>query len=127
YDTLGSTRRTYHCRETGATRATRSTLHLPPISFWQLSIYGFMRKVNLRNVDSAIDDPDASTWSHPTLNRHSPPEGMLRNGVKQNGIASLSVIHKFAKESSSHIGDLSNAVIEAYIWEVLGSGSCWYQ
>lgn len=25
-------------------------------------IYGFMRKVNLRNVDPAIDDPDASTW-----------------------------------------------------------------
>ncbi|KAI0317000.1 HSF-type DNA-binding-domain-containing protein [Amylostereum chailletii] len=38
----------------------------------QLNIYGFMRKVNLRNVDPAIDDPDASTWSHPTLNRHSP-------------------------------------------------------
>ncbi|KAG8765137.1 hypothetical protein FRC12_007668 [Ceratobasidium sp. 428] len=33
-----------------------------------------MRKVNLRNVDPAIDDPDASTWSHPTLNRNSPPE-----------------------------------------------------
>ncbi|KLO12816.1 hypothetical protein SCHPADRAFT_828865 [Schizopora paradoxa] len=40
----------------------------------QLNIYGFMRKVNLRNVDPAIDDPDASTWSHPTLNRHSPQE-----------------------------------------------------
>ncbi|KZW03877.1 hypothetical protein EXIGLDRAFT_715925 [Exidia glandulosa HHB12029] len=40
----------------------------------QLNIYGFMRKVNLRNVDPSIDDPDASTWSHPTLNRHSPPE-----------------------------------------------------
>ncbi|KAG6880292.1 hypothetical protein C0992_000069 [Termitomyces sp. T32_za158] len=40
----------------------------------QLNIYGFMRKVNLRNVDPAIDDPDASTWSHPTLNRHSPPD-----------------------------------------------------
>ncbi|THH33791.1 hypothetical protein EUX98_g407 [Antrodiella citrinella] len=40
----------------------------------QLNIYGFMRKVNLRNVDPAIDDPDASTWSHPTLNRHSAPE-----------------------------------------------------
>ncbi|KAF9516180.1 hypothetical protein BS47DRAFT_696059 [Hydnum rufescens UP504] len=40
----------------------------------QLNIYGFMRKVNLRNVDPAIDDPDASTWSHPTLSRHSPPE-----------------------------------------------------
>ncbi|THH10250.1 hypothetical protein EW146_g8435 [Bondarzewia mesenterica] len=40
----------------------------------QLNIYGFMRKVNLRNVDPAIDDPDASTWSHPTLNRHSSPE-----------------------------------------------------
>ncbi|KAG8895617.1 hypothetical protein FRB99_000425 [Tulasnella sp. 403] len=40
----------------------------------QLNIYGFMRKVNLRNVDPAIDDPDASTWSHPTLNRFSPPE-----------------------------------------------------
>ncbi|KAI0684172.1 HSF-type DNA-binding-domain-containing protein [Cytidiella melzeri] len=40
----------------------------------QLNIYGFMRKVNLRNVDPAIDDPDASTWSHPTLNRQSPPE-----------------------------------------------------
>jgi hypothetical protein len=33
-----------------------------------------MRKVNLRNVDPAIDDPDASTWSHPTLNRNSQPE-----------------------------------------------------
>lgn len=48
-----------------------------------------MRKVNLRNVDPAIDDPDASTWcmsiafppaitdlfaAHPTLNRNSPPE-----------------------------------------------------
>ncbi|KIO33911.1 hypothetical protein M407DRAFT_3685 [Tulasnella calospora MUT 4182] len=40
----------------------------------QLNIYGFMRKVNLRNVDPAIDDPDASTWSHPTLTRNSPPE-----------------------------------------------------
>jgi hypothetical protein len=40
----------------------------------QLNIYGFMRKVNLRNVDPAIDDPDASTWSHPTLNRYSSPE-----------------------------------------------------
>jgi hypothetical protein len=40
----------------------------------QLNIYGFMRKVNLRNVDPAIDDPDASTWSHPTLNRHSSPD-----------------------------------------------------
>lgn len=33
-----------------------------------------MRKVNLRNVDPAIDDPDASTWSHPTLNRNSSPD-----------------------------------------------------
>ncbi|KAG8759412.1 hypothetical protein FRC14_005986 [Serendipita sp. 396] len=40
----------------------------------QLNIYGFMRKVNLRNIDSTIDDPDASTWSHPTLRRNSPPE-----------------------------------------------------
>lgn len=40
----------------------------------QLNIYGFMRKVNLRNVNPAIDDPDASTWSHPTLNRRSPPD-----------------------------------------------------
>lgn len=32
----------------------------------QIKIYGFMRKVNLRNVDPAIDDPDASTWC--TLN-----------------------------------------------------------
>ena len=31
-----------------------------------IQIYGFMRKVNLRNVDPAIDDPDASTWcKHP--------------------------------------------------------------
>ena len=30
--------------------------------FHTLQIYGFMRKVNLRNVDPAIDDPDASTW-----------------------------------------------------------------
>ncbi|KAI0044651.1 hypothetical protein FA95DRAFT_226397 [Auriscalpium vulgare] len=40
----------------------------------QLNIYGFMCKVNLRSLDPAIDDPDASTWSHPTLRRHSPPE-----------------------------------------------------
>jgi hypothetical protein len=50
-----------------------------------------MRKVNLRNIDSTIDDPDASTWctlcsaqlqfgmklillllAHPTLRRNSP-------------------------------------------------------
>ncbi|PVG04160.1 hypothetical protein CPB86DRAFT_693757 [Serendipita vermifera] len=40
----------------------------------QLNIYGFMRKVNLRNIDSTIDDPDASTWSHPTLRRNSPAD-----------------------------------------------------
>ena len=26
-----------------------------------------MRKVNLRNVDPAIDDPDASTWCELTI------------------------------------------------------------
>jgi hypothetical protein len=39
-----------------------------------------MRKVNLRNVDPAIDDPDASTWCqfsfqlcrHRLTNRYSP-------------------------------------------------------
>ncbi|KAJ7911152.1 hypothetical protein B0H13DRAFT_2483260 [Mycena leptocephala] len=31
----------------------------------QLNIYGFMRKVNPRNADPAVDDPDASTWSTP--------------------------------------------------------------
>ncbi|KAJ7910568.1 hypothetical protein B0H13DRAFT_2486472 [Mycena leptocephala] len=40
----------------------------------QLNIYGLMRKVNPRNANPAVDDPDASTWSHPTLNQHSPPE-----------------------------------------------------
>nr|VWO96442.1 SKN7 [Ganoderma boninense] len=40
----------------------------------QLNMYDFMRKVNLRNVDPAIDDPDASTLSHPIPSRHSPPE-----------------------------------------------------
>lgn len=37
---------------------------LPPCFhiFASAQIYGFMRKVNLRNVDPAIDDPDASTW-----------------------------------------------------------------
>lgn len=44
-----------------------SRLHLHPESdsfvIVRVSqIYGFMRKVNLRNVDPAIDDPDASTW-----------------------------------------------------------------
>lgn len=38
-----------------------------------VQIYGFMRKVNLRNVDPAIDDPDASTWCqssiHPRLSQ----------------------------------------------------------
>jgi len=51
-----------------------------------------MRKVNLRNIDSTIDDPDASTWcmscfflihqtrlthapvAHPTLRRNSPAD-----------------------------------------------------
>jgi hypothetical protein len=63
------------------------------LSNLRIQIYGFMRKVNLRNVDPAIDDPDASTWcmctyiglsyhgtnihlftAHPTLNRNSPAE-----------------------------------------------------
>lgn len=35
---------------------------LPPPPPYCAQIYGFMRKVNLRNVDPAIDDPDASTW-----------------------------------------------------------------
>lgn len=50
-----------------------------------------MRKVNLRNIDATIDDPDASTWctwdplnhdpvhsfvfaAHPTLRRNSPAD-----------------------------------------------------
>ena len=46
----------------------------PFLTFFLFKIYGFMRKVNLRNVDPAIDDPDASTWCelrkplfHPTV------------------------------------------------------------
>ncbi|KIK56133.1 hypothetical protein GYMLUDRAFT_62193 [Collybiopsis luxurians FD-317 M1] len=40
----------------------------------QLSIYGFSRVVDLRNVNPTIVDPDASIWSHPTLKRNSSPE-----------------------------------------------------
>ncbi|EIW86044.1 hypothetical protein CONPUDRAFT_148165 [Coniophora puteana RWD-64-598 SS2] len=40
-----------------------------------IDIYGFMRKVILRKVDPAIDDPDAST-SHPTLSRNSSPDAV---------------------------------------------------
>ena len=52
-------------------RVLLQRLPFPTISFPQphltrefhvSQIYGFMRKVNLRNVDPAIDDPDASTW-----------------------------------------------------------------
>ncbi|KAF8954312.1 hypothetical protein BDZ97DRAFT_490303 [Flammula alnicola] len=59
-------------------RPEQLALHVLPSLYGQsrfasfsrhLNIYGFMRKVNLRNIDPAIDDPDASTWSHPTLNR----------------------------------------------------------
>jgi hypothetical protein len=40
-----------------------SLLQIPDFSpLPVVQIYGFMRKVNLRNVDPAIDDPDASTW-----------------------------------------------------------------
>ncbi|OCF71564.1 hypothetical protein I204_07622 [Kwoniella mangroviensis CBS 8886] len=37
----------------------------------QLNIYGFNRKLSLRHVERGICDPDASTWSHPFLKRHS--------------------------------------------------------
>nr|XP_019013842.1 uncharacterized protein I206_01916 [Kwoniella pini CBS 10737]OCF52623.1 hypothetical protein I206_01916 [Kwoniella pini CBS 10737] len=37
----------------------------------QLNIYGFNRKLSLRHVERGICDPDASTWSHPFLNKHS--------------------------------------------------------
>ncbi|WVW82775.1 hypothetical protein I302_104786 [Kwoniella bestiolae CBS 10118] len=37
----------------------------------QLNIYGFNRKLSLRHVERGIYDPDASTWSHPFLKRHS--------------------------------------------------------
>ncbi|RXK36871.1 hypothetical protein M231_05845 [Tremella mesenterica] len=37
----------------------------------QLNIYGWMRKVSLRHVEKGINDPDASTWSHPFLRRTS--------------------------------------------------------
>ena len=37
-------------------------VHIASVLISFLQIYGFMRKVNLRNVDPAIDDPDASTW-----------------------------------------------------------------
>jgi hypothetical protein len=37
---------------------------------WQLNIYGFMHKINLHNVDPAINNPDASAWSHLTLKYH---------------------------------------------------------
>ncbi|WWC60815.1 uncharacterized protein I303_103391 [Kwoniella dejecticola CBS 10117] len=37
----------------------------------QLNIYGFNRKLSLRHVERGICDPDASTWSHPFLNKYS--------------------------------------------------------
>ncbi|KAI1788416.1 hypothetical protein LXA43DRAFT_1114863 [Ganoderma leucocontextum] len=51
----------------------------------QFHVYGFMRTVNPRNMDRAIDGPDASTWSHPTLNRHSPPE-VVANFKRHNNL-----------------------------------------
>ncbi|WWD16186.1 hypothetical protein CI109_100611 [Kwoniella shandongensis] len=43
----------------------------------QLNIYGFNRKLSLRNVERGICDPDASTWSHPFLRRDSPQEDII--------------------------------------------------
>ncbi|WWC89845.1 uncharacterized protein L201_004773 [Kwoniella dendrophila CBS 6074] len=37
----------------------------------QLNIYGFNRKLSLRHVERGVCDPDASTWSHPFLKKHS--------------------------------------------------------
>lgn len=111
-DQMGCRRRADHRRAPRTARAARPAQHLSPVTLCLLfasaqreytpfvvgtalaqiptQIYGFMRKVNLRNVDPAIDDPDASTWctllfvypssradlftAHPTLNRNSPPE-----------------------------------------------------
>nr|ODN94960.1 hypothetical protein L204_04304 [Cryptococcus depauperatus CBS 7855] len=43
----------------------------------QLNIYGFNRKLSLRNVEKGICDPDASTWSHPFLRRDSTKDEIL--------------------------------------------------
>ncbi|KIS00899.1 hypothetical protein L804_02322 [Cryptococcus deuterogattii 2001/935-1] len=43
----------------------------------QLNIYGFNRKLSLRNVEKGICDPDASSWSHPFLRRDSTKEQIL--------------------------------------------------
>ncbi|WVQ78480.1 hypothetical protein IAT38_000566 [Cryptococcus sp. DSM 104549] len=43
----------------------------------QLNIYGFNRKLSLRNVERGICDPDASTWSHPFLRRDSTKDEIL--------------------------------------------------
>ncbi|WOO80900.1 Transcription factor prr1 [Vanrija pseudolonga] len=43
----------------------------------QLNIYGWMRKVSLRNVENGIVDPDASMWSHKSLRRDSPKDLIL--------------------------------------------------
>ncbi|KAJ7914607.1 kinase-like domain-containing protein [Mycena leptocephala] len=64
-------------------RPKQLALHILPSIFHQfrfasfsrqLNIYGFVRNVKLSDADPAIDDPAASTWSHATLDRHSPPE-----------------------------------------------------
>ncbi|TYJ58087.1 hypothetical protein B9479_001183 [Cryptococcus floricola] len=44
----------------------------------QLNIYGFNRKLSLRNVERGICDPDASTWSHTSLTRDSSPQEILQ-------------------------------------------------
>ncbi|KAL1410982.1 hypothetical protein Q8F55_001925 [Vanrija albida] len=44
-------------------------------------IYGWMRKVSLRNFENGIVDPDASMWSHKTLRRDSPKD--LITGFKR--------------------------------------------
>lgn len=85
HDSLGSCRGTHYCRATRAACAACPAQYLQAVAICQLlspikcayflifgpssvylfnyiQIYGFMRKVNLRNVDPAIDDPDASTW-----------------------------------------------------------------
>lgn len=43
----------------------------------QLNIYGFNRKLSLRNVEKGICDPDASSWSHPFLRRDSTKQEIL--------------------------------------------------
>ncbi|WVQ71920.1 hypothetical protein IAR50_001462 [Cryptococcus sp. DSM 104548] len=70
----------------------------------QLNIYGFNRKLSLRNVERGICDPDASTWSHTNLTRDSSPQEILQfkrrvpprpsQSAKRNLLAQLGPAHQ---------------------------------